>query len=104
MATTFAAKSVLGELLTSHRDEIYLLAAEHHARNVRVFGSVSRGEDRTDSDIDLLVDFDDESHPLDILALGCALEELLGRRVDLCSVSGLRPSARDEILNQAIAL
>jgi len=100
----FVAKSPLGELLIAHRAEVVELAATHHATNVRVFGSVASGLDHEDSDIDLVVDFDEYSHPLDLLALGCALEELLGRSVDVCSARGLRESVRSVILSEAIAL
>jgi predicted nucleotidyltransferase len=70
-------------LLAEKRDEILRLAASRGARNVRVFGSVARGEARADSDIDLLVDVESGRSLLDVVGLWLDLEELLGRKVDL---------------------
>jgi predicted nucleotidyltransferase len=54
--------------------------------------------------VDFLVDFDDSAHPLDILALGCELEEELGVKVDVCTPRGLRSSVKDEIVAEAVSL
>ena len=67
--------------LAHRRREILEAAARHGARNVRVFGSVARGDDRPDSDIDLLV-VEDGRTLLDVIALEQDLQELLGQRVD----------------------
>ncbi|MCU0310976.1 MAG: nucleotidyltransferase family protein [Acidimicrobiales bacterium] len=95
--------SPLGALVVRHRDEIIELAARHGARNVRVFGSVARGEPGEQSDIDLLVDFESGSSLFDLLHLTEELEQLLNRRVDVVSTGGLKE--RDQrILSEALHL
>jgi hypothetical protein len=104
MEQVFRATSPLGRVVETHRDALLALSAKHHAKNVRVFGSVVRGDDSPSSDVDFLVDFDENAHPLDILALGCAFEEELGVTVDVCTPKGLRHFVRDEILAEASSL
>jgi hypothetical protein len=88
-------------LLAEKRDEILRLAASRGARNVRVFGSVARGEARADSDIDLLVDVESGRSLLDVVGLWLDLEELLGRKVDLLTEGGVNPHLRETILTEA---
>jgi uncharacterized protein len=83
-------------LLESKRTEIRDIAARHHARDVRVFGSVARRTDRLDSDLDLLVTFDDDATLLDHTALIDELQDLLGVPVDVVSAGALRE--RDEAI------
>ena len=90
--------------LAHRRREILEAAARHGARNVRVFGSVARGDDRPDSDIDLLVDVEDGRTLLDVIALEQDLQELLGRRVDVLTAGGLSPYLQRRILAQATSL
>ena len=90
--------------LVHRRQEILEAAARHGARNVRVFGSVARGDDRPDSDIDLLVDVEDGRTLLDVIALEQDLQELLGRRVDVLTAGGLSPYLQRRILAQATSL
>lgn len=78
--------------------------AERGARAVRVFGSVARGEDREDSDIDFLVDLPPGTSLLRVVGLQLDLEDALGIRVDLCTERELDPSLRDRILAEARAL
>jgi hypothetical protein len=85
------------EQLQQHRNEIAEIAARHGASNVRLFGSVARGEERPDSDIDLLVALDDARGFKDYLALAEELEHLLGRRVDLVTERRLSPHFRPYI-------
>ncbi|WP_017660477.1 nucleotidyltransferase family protein [Baaleninema simplex] len=92
------------ELLQLKREEILSLAARHGASNVRIFGSVARGEEREDSDIDFLVEMDGDRSLLDRIGLIQDLEDLLGRKVDVATVKGLREYFRERILNQAIPL
>jgi uncharacterized protein len=90
-------------LVERHRNDIKAVAARHHGRRVRLFGSVARGQEREGSDIDLLVDFVPGSSLFDLLRLNRELEELLGHRVDVVSRGGLK--ARDRaILDEAIEL
>lgn len=88
------------ELLNDRR-EILRIAAEHGARNVRVFGSVARDEARPDSDLDLLVDMDDGRSLLDLVGLGQDLEALLKRRVDVVTANSVHSAIRARILSDA---
>jgi predicted nucleotidyltransferase len=94
----------LNDLLKSRRDEILEIAAKHGAHNVRVFGSVARGEADSQSDIDLLVEFKRGTTLLGHAALINELEELLGVKVDVVSERGLRERIRDRVLSEAVAL
>lgn len=89
------------ELLAAKRGEILQLAARRGARQVRVFGSVARGEAGPDSDIDLLVNVEPGRSLLDVVGLWQDLEALLGRRVDLLTDGGLSPYLRDRIYGEA---
>lgn len=104
METTFNATSPLGRLVLEHRDAVLAIAARNHATNVRLFGIIVRGEDSPGSDVDILVEFSDDAHPLDNLALGCELEEELGVKVDVCTPQGLRPFAQQEVVAEAVLL
>ncbi len=94
----------LDQLLQEKREEILRIAAEHGARNVRVFGSAARRDAGEGSDIDLLVEFDPGRTLLDHAALVADLEELLGRKVDVVTGSGLYWLLRRRILKEARAL
>ena len=86
------------------RDEILRIAAQHGARNVRVLGSVARGEDRTDSDVDFLVEMGDDRSLLDLIGLEQDLEDLLGRHVDVLTDASVHPGLRMRIAAEARAL
>lgn len=88
-------------LLAEKRDEILRLAASRGARNVRVFGSVARGEAREESDIDFLVDIESGRSLLDVVGLWLDLQELLGRKVDLLTEGGVNRHLRARILAEA---
>ncbi|OZH52541.1 DNA polymerase subunit beta [Hydrocoleum sp. CS-953] len=92
------------EILQQKREEILNLAAQHGASNIRIFGSVARNEEREDSDIDFLVDMESDRSLLDRIGLIQDLEDLLGRKVDVATVKGLRESFRERIMSQAIPL
>lgn len=77
------------------------MAALRGASNVRIFGSVARGEAREDSDIDLLVDVESGRSLLDMIGLWLDLQELLGRKVDLLTEGGVNRHLRDRILAEA---
>jgi len=95
--------SLHAELL-ERRDEILEIAARHGARTVRVFGSVVRGEETTGSDIDLLVEFEPGRSLLDHIALAQALQDLLGRDVDVMTEKGLHWFIRDRVCQEAVPL
>ena len=86
------------------RDEILRVAAEHGAHNVRVFGSIVRGEAGERSDLDLLVKLEDGRSLLDHVALKQDLEDLLGGEVDVVTEGGLHRLLRERILAEAVAL
>ena len=92
------------ELITAKRADILRLAAQHGARNVRVFGSVARGEARPDSDIDVLVEFEPGRTLLDRIGLMQDLEDLLGRKVDVVTEKALHRMIRQQVLEQAVQL
>ena len=98
------AKEGIGRDLQRHREEILRLAARYGARSVRIFGSVARGEARSDSDVDILVSMEEGRTLLDLIGLGQDLEELLGRKVQVVSDGGLSPYLRDRILREAVAV
>lgn len=92
--------SVRDELLQK-RDAVLRIAARHGASNLRLFGSAARGEERPDSDVDLLVDMAETCCFSDYLALVEELEKLLGRRVDLLTGRSLSPHFRPYIEAEA---
>jgi len=94
----------LNDLLKSKREEILQIAAKHGARNMRVFGSVARGEADSSSDIDLLVEFKRGTTLLSHAALILEVEEFLGVKVDVVSEHGLRERIRERVLREAVAL
>ena len=83
------------------REDILRIAARHGARNIRLFGSAARGEDRPGSDLDLLVDMESGRSLVDLVALSQELEELLHRRVDVLTDSSVHPAVRPYILADA---
>ena len=95
------------EALRLRRDEILRVARAHGASNVRIFGSVARGEDDADSDVDVLIDM--VAEPMGFAYFGrledlrCALSDLLGRRVDVQDSGALR-QMRDRVLGEAVPL
>lgn len=92
------------ELLKAKREEILRAASRHGARNVRVFGSVARGEADEHSDIDLIVEFEPGRSLLDHAGLWLELQELLGRKVDVVSDRGIKPRIRERVLREAVPL
>ncbi|WP_017303230.1 nucleotidyltransferase family protein [Spirulina subsalsa] len=94
----------LPERLQEKREEILTLAAQYGASNIRVFGSVARGEADADSDVDFLVEMQPGRSLLDMGGLLMELQELLGCRVDIITEKGLRPRIRQQVLAEAIRL
>ena len=94
----------LAELLQAKREDILRLAAKWGAYNVRVFGSVARGEADEKSAIDLLVSMERSRSLLDLAGLLVDLEDLLGRNVDVVTEDGLRTRIKERVLKEAVAL
>jgi len=94
----------IDEVLKVKREEILRIAAQHGARNVRIFGSVARGEAKLDSDVDVLVDLEPGRSLLEHAALMLELEELLRCKVDVATERGLRARVRDRVLREAVPL
>ena len=94
----------LTELLQTKREDILRTAAKYGAYNVRVFGSVARGEADEKSDIDLLVNMEPDRSLFDLGGLLTDLEDLLGCKVDVVTEKGLRDRIRERVLKEAVAL
>ncbi len=94
----------LNDRIQGNRQAILGLAQKYGARNVRIFGSVARGDDREDSDIDVLVDLESGRSLLDLGGLLMDLRELLGCRVDVVTAKGLRERIRSRVLREAVSL
>ncbi len=94
----------LPERVKAKRGEILAIAARHGARNVRLFGSIARGEADERSDVDLLIDMEPGRSLLDHAALSIELNRLLNCKVDVISERGLKPRIRERVLKEAIVL
>ncbi|HEY7213286.1 MAG TPA: nucleotidyltransferase domain-containing protein [Thermoanaerobaculia bacterium] len=92
------------EELRARREEILRVAVRRGARQVRVFGSVARGEADEKSDVDFLVDMERGRSLLDLGGLLMDLQELLGRRVDVVTERGLKPRIRERVLAESVPL
>lgn len=105
MVKTGARGLGIEDIIGDRRDEILRLADKHGATNVRVFGSVARGQAGPESDLDLLVDWD-YSRISSWGGVGFELEiqDLLGREVDVVSEKWLHPRLRDRVLAEAVLL
>lgn len=89
------------EMLKLKRDAVLAAASRHHASNLCVFGSVVRGDDSEDSDVDLLAEFSPAATLFDSFALQEELEALLQHKVDLATQASLHPSIREAVLREA---
>lgn len=95
----------IDELLKEKREDIIAIAAKHGAFNVRVFGSVARGEATPESDVDFLIDYSSEHRsPWFPVGLIRDLEDLLGRKVDIATVDSLKDRIRARVLSEAMPL
>ncbi|OQY97057.1 MAG: DNA polymerase subunit beta [Chloroflexi bacterium UTCFX4] len=90
--------------LKRKRKRILAIAQKHGASQIRVFGSVARGEDKPTSDIDLLVKLSAKPSPWFPAGMTNDLEKLLGRRVEIVTERGLNPHLRKYILKEAVPL
>ncbi len=94
----------IDEILKDKRDDILRIAREHGAHNIRVFGSMARGDAGVDSDVDFLVELEEGRSLLDHVALVQDLEDLLDRKVDVATVGALHWYIRDRVMAEAVPL
>lgn len=91
-------------LIERHRADILSMAEVHRVENVRVFGSMARGDADDDSDVDLLVTLPKGGSGLDLGGLLMDVQDLLQRRVDVVTERSLHPLLRENILKEAVPL
>ena len=94
----------INDLLKAKRGELLRIAAKHGAYNVRVFGSTARGEARSGSDVDFLVEMEPDRSLLDLGNLLLDFQDMLGREVDVVEPEGLHWYIRDRVLKEAMPL
>lgn len=94
----------LGREVRRKRRDLIAAAAAHDVTNLRVFGSVARGEDRPDSDVDLLVDLPPRMGLLGLSQVQAELETIIGAKVDLVPASDLKSAVRARAERELIAL
>lgn len=92
------------EILKAKRNAIMLLAQQWGAYNIRVFGSVARGDAGPNSDVDFLVKFESNRSLLDHGGLLTDLQDMLNCKVDVISENGMRPRLREQVSKDAIPL
>lgn len=92
------------ETLRAQKDKIEHLAKLHGARNIRVFGSVARAEDTSDSDIDFLIDMEESRSLLDLIGFKQDIEAMFNRPADVLTERGISPYLRERILDEAVTL
>ena len=94
----------VASILRAERGRILRIAREHGAHNVRVFGSVARGDEHEGSDLDLLVELTPERTLLDLVGLGQELRAELGIGVDVTTMDMLKPAVREAVAREAVPL
>ena len=94
----------LQELVRKHRQEILQAAVRYGARNLRLFGSVARGDFKPESDVDILIELEKGRSLFDMVGLGLDLEKILGRKVDVFTENSLKDRIRARVLKEAIPL
>lgn len=92
------------ETIRERRQDILATASRHGASNLRVFGSVARGDTNEGSDIDVLIDLEEGRSLFDLIALKQDLEDLFGCKVDVGTARSLRPRLKDRVLREALPL
>jgi len=92
--------AIMNEILDK-RDQIVGIAARYKISNVKLFGSVLKGEENAESDIDFLVDCGDDCSLFDLISLKYDLEDILGRKIDVVTSHSVHWTLRDKILQEA---
>lgn len=104
MAVDVPRRAVSLDELRAHRDEIVAIGKRFGVRNIRVFGSVARGESDEHSDLDLLIDVDAGHGYFDMAGFALEVEELLGVFTQVATVGGLKLRLRDRVLAEAVTV
>jgi uncharacterized protein len=94
----------LQEFRDTYKSQVFDLAKKYGAHNVRIFGSLARGEMKDNSDIDFLVEFEEQCSLFDQGGLLMDLQDLLNCKVDIVDEQAMRPRFREQILKEAIFL
>jgi len=92
------------EIIGSQRQQILALAAKYGAFNIRIFGSVARGQADDKSDVDFLVDMEPGRSLFDMGGLLYDLQQLLGRNIDVVTTAGLRARIKERVIKEAVPL
>ena len=92
------------EIIGSQRQQILALAAKYGAFNIRIFGSVARGQADDKSDVDFLVDMEPGRSLFDLGGLLYDLQQLLGRNIDVVTTAGLRARIKERVIKEAVPL
>lgn len=92
------------EELRAHRDKIEEIGRRYGVSNVRVFGSVARGDADDDSDLDLLIDVGEETGLFDLAGFALDVEQLMAVFTQVVTVPGLKPRIRDRVVSSAVPL
>ncbi|MHA6252293.1 nucleotidyltransferase family protein [Oceanobacillus sp. CAU 1775] len=95
---------MIHDLLQEKRENILKTAGNHGIKNVRIFGSVSRREDGPESDLDLLVEFEENRSLFDLIRFKQEMEDLLEIKVDVVTENSIHWSMKEDVLNVAIQL
>lgn len=90
--------------LQQKRNEILQAAQSNGVRNIRIIGSVARGQDHQNSDIDFLVEFEDDRSLFDLIRFKQELEEILGKPVDVVTENSVHQMIRPQVIKEAIEL
>ena len=93
-----------GKRLDEIKRKILPILKRHRAKRVGIFGSFARGDQRKDSDIDILVELDKDIDLLDFIGIQQELEDILGRKVDLVEYDTIKPLIRERILKEQVVL
>ena len=97
-------RSEIGAMVQIDSTRLAQLCREHGVKRLRIFGSAAKGQERPDSDVDLIVDFDAPTGFFELIRVEGALAEFFGRPVDLVTEPGLSPYLRESILSSASVL
>ena len=92
------------EIIGSQHQQILAIAAKYGAFNIRIFGSVARGQADDKSDVDFLVDMEPGRSLFDMGGLLYDLQQLLGRNIDVVTTAGLRARIKERVIKEAVPL